>query len=248
MAAAVLALILPPVVIHFRGGGVAQAVLPAAPPVSAQEQAQAQAQAPLHAMARHAAFHAQHPSSDVRHMADWVLTSQDNGTMFFVIVDKKQAKVFLFDPQGGVIAATPALLGAAHGDDTAPGVGDKPMNLVLAEEKTTPAGRFVAQLGSSSTRHEDVVWVDYDAAVSMHRVLKVPERLKSLASPSPDDNRMSFGCINLPDAFYENALLPAVQFAGAVIYILPETRSLRQTFAAYYDVDAAVKLAKLAQH
>jgi hypothetical protein len=129
-----------------------------------------------------------------------------------------------------------------------PGVGNKPMNMVLEEEKTTPAGRFVAQLGTSSTRHEDVVWVDYDAAVSMHRVLKLPERLHSLATPTPDDNRMSFGCINLPDAFYENALLPAVQFAGAVVYILPETRGLHETFAAYYDVDAPVRLAKLAQH
>jgi hypothetical protein len=233
LGAATLALVLPPAVVHFSGGGVAEA-LP-------------QADVP-HAVTRHAAFRAERPSSDVRRMADWVITSQDNGSMFFVIVDKKQAKVFLFDPQGSLMAAAPALLGSARGDDTVPGIGSKPMDLVLPEEKTTPAGRFVAELGASSSRKEDVVWVDYDAAVSMHRILKLPERLKGIASPSPEDKRMSFGCINLPDAFYENVLLPAVQFAGAVIYVLPETRSLRQTFAAYYEVDAPVKLAKLAQH
>ena len=90
-----------------------------------------------------------------------------------------------------------------------------------------------------STRGEDVVWVDYDAAVSMHRVLKVKERLESLASPTKADNRMSFGCINLPPRFYEEVLRPAVDAGGAVIYVLPETRPLRDTFASFYDVTAA---------
>jgi hypothetical protein len=96
----------------------------------------------------------------------------------------------------------------------------------------------------NSTRGEDVVWVDYDAAVSMHRVLKVPERLKSLASPTKDDNRMSFGCINLPAEFYENVLRPTVDHTGAVIYILPETRPLAATFASYYDVDTPMDVAQ----
>ncbi|GAB2589984.1 hypothetical protein GCM10027034_23080 [Ramlibacter solisilvae] len=215
-------LVLPPAAVHFPSGGLAEAVPHPA---------------------RHAAFGRESVSPDVRRMANWVITSRDNGPKSFVIVDKKQARVFLFDPGGNLKAAAPALLGSAHGDYTVPGIGNKPIELVLPEEKTTPAGRFVAELGKSSSRNEDVVWVDYESAVSMHRVIKVPERLKSLASPTPDDNRMSFGCINLPDAFYEKALRPAVQ-RGAVIYVLPETRSLRETFAAYYDVDAPVKLAQ----
>ena len=223
LGTAALALLLPPAVVHFAGGGLAVAL----PQV----------------VARHASFAAEQASPDVRHFANWVITTRDNGPMSFVIVDKKQAKVFLFEPNGRIKAAAPALLGAARGDDTVPGIGNKPIDAVLPEEKTTPAGRFVARLGASSTRGEDVVWVDYEAAVSMHRVLKVPERLAALASPTPNDNRMSFGCINLPDAFYEKALRPAAR-AGAVIYILPETRSLRETFTAYYDVDAPVKLAQ----
>jgi len=223
LGAAVLTLILPPAMMHFGGSGLAVAL----PRV----------------MARHASFGKEAASPDVRHMADWVITSRDNGPMSFVIVDKKQAKVFLFDPVGRMKASAPALLGAARGDDTVPGIGNKPINLVLPEEKTTPAGRFVARMGMSSTRGEDVVWVDYDAAVSMHRVLKLPERLKGLKSPRPDDKRMSFGCINLPDAFYENSLRPSVR-GGAVIYILPETRSLRETFKASFHVPAPLKFAQ----
>jgi hypothetical protein len=75
-------------------------------------------------------------------------------------------------------------------------------------------------------------------------VLKVPERLKSLASTSIADNRMSFGCINLPPRFYEKVLRPAVDHGGAVIYVLPETRPLQETFASFYNVDATVKLAQ----
>jgi hypothetical protein len=183
-------------------------------------------------------------SPEVRQMANWVVQTADNQSKSFVIVDKKEARVYVFNPQGRLQADAPALLGQAHGDDTVPGVGDKPVADVRPEERTTPAGRFVAELGSSSSRGEDVVWVDYNAAVSMHRVLNVPARLKALASPTKDDNRMSYGCINLPPSFYEGALRPAVQRTGAVIYVLPETRSLQEQFAAFYDVTSPVKLAQ----
>jgi hypothetical protein len=195
------------------------------------------------AVVRTANFGSEHPSADARRMANWVAASGDNQRRSFVIVDKKDAQVYVFDPQARLKATAPALLGEAIGDDSAPGIGDKPLAQVLPEEKTTPAGRFIAEVGQS-TRGEDVVWVDYNLAVSMHRVLKVPERLKSLASPTKDDNRMSFGCINLPPEFYENVLRPTVDHGGAVIYVLPETRPLAAQFASFRDVNAPVDVAQ----
>ena len=188
-------------------------------------------------------FRGNQPSRDARQMANWILSSGDSKNMSFVIVDKKDAKVYVFDARGRLKDAAPALLGEAVGDDTVPGIGDKPISQVLPQEKTTPAGRFVAEVGMS-TRGEDVVWVDYDAAVSMHRVLKVKERLQSLASPTNADNRMSYGCINLPPQFYEQVLRPAVDAGGAVIYVLPETRPLRDVFASFQDVETSLKLAQ----
>jgi hypothetical protein len=245
LGAALLMLVLPPGC-HFSSRlqgdpppqGVSQAVPKAAPPV-----AQKIAPVPRTGAVRLAQFGKQVPSKEVRQMANWVLTSGDNQNKSIVIVDKKAARVYVLDPKGQLQAAAPALLGSAIGDDTVPGIGDKPLAQVLPEEKTTPAGRFIAEVGQSSSRGEDVVWVDYDAAVSMHRVLKVPERLKSIASKTAADNRMSFGCINLPKAFYEKVLRPAAD-RGAVIYVLPETRELRQTFASFYDVQAPVKVAQ----
>ena len=152
-----------------------------------------------------------------------------------MVVDKKNAKAFVFDPRGTLQGAAPVLLGSAIGDHTVPGVGDKPLSQVRPEERTTPAGRFIAEMGVNS-HGEDVVWVDYDAAVSMHRVrpnVKAERRLERLASKTPADNRISFGCINLPVRFYEDVLRPAVRSTGAVIYVLPETQPAAALFGAH---------------
>ncbi len=198
-----------------------------------------QAPKPAPHQPKFASFGAEHPSDDVRHVADWSIDSGDAGGRSIVIVDKHEARVWLFDPQGTLVAQTPALLGAAHGDDPVPGIGEKPLSEILPEEKTTPAGRFIAEHGVNS-HGEDIVWVSYDLAVSMHRVrptVKSERRLERLASPTSEDNRISFGCINLPVAFYEESLLPAVRGTGATIYVLPETRSAQQQFGSY-DVSA----------
>jgi hypothetical protein len=184
-------------------------------------------------------------SPDARQVANWAFYTADHGSHAVVVVDKTQARVFVFAPDGRLQGATPALLGSAHGDHTVPGVGDKPLSQVLPEERTTPAGRFVAQRGMN-LQGEDVVWVDYDAAVSMHRVrptVKAERRLERLASPTPDDNRISFGCINLPKAFYEQVLSPAVSGTGAVIYVLPETRRAAHVFGSY-DVPDTTAMAQ----
>lgn len=184
---------------------------------------------------RVAHFGGEAASPDVRHIAHWAVHSADHGPRGMVVVDKRNAKVFVFGPDGVLRGAAPALLGSAIGDHTVAGVGDKPLAQVRPEERTTPAGRFVAEMGRN-TQGEDVVWVDYDAAVSMHRVrphVKSERRLERLATQTAADNRISFGCINLPVRFYENVLSPLVRSAGAVVYVLPETRSAATLFGAY---------------
>jgi hypothetical protein len=161
-----------------------------------------------------------------------VLSENDHGGRPFIIVDKQAAEVRVYSAQGKPVASVAALLGAARGDDTAPGVADKPFAAFRAEEKTTPAGRFVAELGKN-LGDEDVVWVDYEAAISMHRVRATSakeRRLQRLASSSPADNRISFGCINVPKRFFDDVLLPMFRRSTAVIYVMPETRSIEATF------------------
>jgi hypothetical protein len=53
-------------------------------------------------------------------VADWVVDSRDHKKMSFVIVDKKDAKVYVFNPSGQLKDASAALLGSAPGDDSVP--------------------------------------------------------------------------------------------------------------------------------
>ncbi len=171
-------------------------------------------------------------SPAARSVAIWVAETQDHGRQSFVIIDKREAMLYVFDAQARMRGSSPVLLGAASGDDTAPGIGDRPLSLVLPLEKTTPAGRFVAEHGKNN-QGEEIVWVDYDAAVSMHRVrpaVAAERRLQRLASKTASDNRISFGCINVPKAFYETQLSPAMATRRSVVYILPEQKSLEEVF------------------
>jgi len=70
--------------------------------------------------AKMANFKQEHASQETRYVADWVVNSGDNNSMPFVIVDKKNAKVFVFYADGQLRGATPALLGLAKGDDPPP--------------------------------------------------------------------------------------------------------------------------------
>jgi len=66
--------------------------------------------------------------------------------------------------------AAAALLGLALGDASIPGIGDRALSSIRPEERTTPAGRFVAALDRNS-HGKGILWVDYDSAVSLHPVL-----------------------------------------------------------------------------
>lgn len=173
-------------------------------------------------------------SPDARQALEHVLAVQDNAGRPFIVIDKRKARLWAFDPQGQVTGTTPVLLGLARGDDTVPGVGNKPLAAVRPAERTTPAGRFVAERGRNA-KGEDVMWIDYDAAVSMHRVRDVhpwERRLNRLKTPGVADNRISYGCVNVPTAFYNEVLVPLLGQDRPVVYLLPETRPALTIFTS----------------
>ncbi|MEJ5991107.1 hypothetical protein WG902_13985 [Ramlibacter sp. PS3R-8] len=238
IGAVLLVLIVPPLRMYQ-----AAKAPPQPPPAVTQAPAapRARVEAPVEPSLRMANFAGERPSAAARHVANWAVFTSNHGRHAFVIVDKKDARVYVFAPDGKLKESAPALLGAARGDDSFPGIGDKPLNQVRPEEKTTPAGRFIAEPGRN-TNNEDIVWVDYDAAVSMHRIrpnVAAERRLERLASRVVEDNRISFGCINLPVTFYEEVLSPAVQKYGAVVYVLPDVKTPQQVFGSFDVRDPA---------
>lgn len=171
-------------------------------------------------------------------MADWIVDSQDNRHAPFAILDKREARVFAFDAAGRLVDSSPALLGATVGDETVPGIGERPLAQVRLEERTTPAGRFETEPGRNASG-EQVIWLDYDAAVSMHRVRlgnAKEQRLVRLASPDPAVRRISYGCVNLPVRFFDTVIWPAFGSRRGVVYVLPETRPVQAVFPALAPV------------
>jgi hypothetical protein len=190
---------------------------------------------------RRANFGREPASSEALHVADWVVDSGDNQGMPFMIVDKVNAKVMMFDTNGQLQGAAPALLGLARGDDSTPGIGERKISTIRPEERTTPAGRFVASLDRDA-RGEEFLWVDYSTAISLHRVVKgkpAERRAERLRSAAATDNRISYGCINVPLKFYEKVVSPAFTGTNGIVYVLPETRSAREVFGSYDAGDAA---------
>ena len=172
------------------------------------------------------------PSKDAQSVAQWVIASSDNKGLPFAIVDKKSARLFIFEPGGRVIGATPVLLGFAPGDQSLPGVGDKDPSLLKPFEQTTPAGRFNSEPGRNHTG-EAIVWFDYDAALAIHRLRPGKahaSRVRRLASEAPSDRRASLGCVVVPAAFYESVVGPTLGRERGVVYVLPETRTLSEVF------------------
>jgi hypothetical protein len=102
--AALAALVLPPAVVMIRGA--TAATVPAAPLTADFGDTEASAQA--------------------RRLAGWIARSRDNAGAQFIIIDKKRTEILIFDPNARLVAASPVLIGAAVGDDSAPGVGQRP--------------------------------------------------------------------------------------------------------------------------
>lgn len=168
-------------------------------------------------------------------VANWVIASGDNGDLPFMVIDKIAAAVFVFDGHGQALGATPALFGITPGDDSAPGVGDRELSDIPPEDRTTPAGRFVSRFGIAAGNRK-VLWVDYVTAISLHPVIttnKKERRVQRLNSPSPEDNRITFGCINVPARFYAGVVVPNFKEGVGVVYILPEIKTLQEAFPAY---------------
>jgi hypothetical protein len=169
-------------------------------------------------------FRGEPASPEARAMARAAFERADAKGLPFAVVDKKAAKLFVFLADGRLAGAAPALLGLARGDRVAPGVGDMVATGIPADLRTTPAGRYDSQPGPN-LKGETVIWVDYDAAFAIHRLRPSPaheRRAERLASPSPDDNRISLGCVVVAGEFFDRVVAPVLGHGAGVVYVLPE--------------------------
>ncbi|KAB7632311.1 hypothetical protein [Stenotrophomonas rhizophila] len=184
----------------------------------------------------------QEVSNTVIELAGWVVATKDSQGYPFAIMDKAAAQVLVFDGEGRLRGAASGLFGSATGDHTAPGIAGLALREIPGRDRTTPAGRFVGGYGPSIDAGR-VLWVDYESAVSIHpTAMGVPaeRRVERLASPSPDDNRVTHGCINVSPGFYEQVIQTTFQ-RGGVFYVLPDKASIAETFPEFAKSRAATQ-------
>jgi hypothetical protein len=151
----------------------------------------------------------------------------------FAIVDKRDARLYLFDAAGHLAGATSVLLGLTPGDTAIADIAQRSPASLAPHERSTPAGRFDTQPGHND-KGEAIVWIDYAASLAIHRLRPAPmteRRGARLASATPDDNRITLGCIVVPVAFYEAVVEPLLGRQRGVVYVLPEDGPVQAMFA-----------------
>lgn len=172
---------------------------------------------------------------DARVLAKWVKSSGDHAGLPYALVDKREARIYVFHADGRLAGTSAALIGETPGDHTVEGVGARAQTgSVRRDERTTPAGRFVSEPGRN-LKGEHVVWADYASAFAIHRLRpggSYKMRAMSLESPTPGDNRQSLGCVVVPVAFYTKVVEPVLGRSRSVVYVMPETRRAGEWFRA----------------
>jgi hypothetical protein len=170
-------------------------------------------------------------SPEVQSVARWVGDTHNNAGMPYLMVDKANALTYVFNPLGQLVATAPVLLGMGKGDRMLV-PNSAPMSAIPPQKRITPAGRYVSRLALDSHGKEILV-IDYDASLSLHPIVKgtpAERRAQRMASPTSEDNRVSFGCINVPVAFYSTVVSPTFTNRMGVVYILPETSPAGELF------------------
>ena len=101
---------------------------------------------PIEAQPEAPIFGSEAGSPEVLRMADWIAASSDNRGLPYMIVDKRDAKVFLLDARSRCSEPAPALLGLGQGDDSVP-ASDVAARTNRAQRTHHPAGRFEVVAG-----------------------------------------------------------------------------------------------------
>ena len=164
--------------------------------------------------------------------AAWVVRTNDHGGAPFLVIDKVDAMALAYDRDGRLMARSPVLLGLARGDVAPSDIGHRPLAAIGPADRITPAGRFEASQGLNLAGRK-VLWIDYEGALSLHPVITTSasdRRRERLASATASDNRISYGCINVPPEFYAGVIAPLFTTNIGIVYILPDTRSITDVF------------------
>lgn len=174
-------------------------------------------------------------SFDAAKTAQWVLDTGDSDGYPFIVTDKVGATMYFFDKNGVLLRKSPVLVGKNVGDfigHTDAGRVTPSGRFEIAPETDATYGNVFSVMGTDMIDSESGDLVE----VAIHRLsLHDPSenRPKRIATATPLDNRISWGCMNLDNKVMDWAVNKYP--LGGVIYILPETADGRSAFAPFNE-------------
>ena len=153
---------------------------------------------------------------------------------WFMVADKPNGMLHIFKEDGSHALSDPTLYGKDRGDVLAA------VSSLEGGPKITPAGKFTMKEspaeyagGTSLILMESKDYTGYIAVHAADTSTPSENRLGRLATPSAEDNRISYGCINTKHDTFINQIKPNIsKLDGGMIFILPETQeAAAQMFA-----------------
>jgi len=92
-----------------------------------------------------------------------------------------------------------------------------------------------------------VLWISYKDSIAMHPVITSDwreQRKKRLNSPSPADNRITYGCINVSADFYDNHIKPLFANSAGIAYVLPESKQVAEVIPGFEPILGSIPQAR----
>ncbi len=174
----------------------------------------------------------------------------------FIIADKPYGMIYIFNQLGQWVTRFPALYGRKEGDDIPLDAQGKLPDQLTENEEISPAGIFVlseiyynphnkTDLLDIGEDYDEDGYADSENGTALHPLFlekpwqNRPERLKS---KTPEDNKISKGCINVSEEAFERWIRPCFADGGLIattpdnqenldIYIPPYTSDVKNMIA-----------------
>jgi len=146
----------------------------------------------------------------------------------YILIDKGNATGYVIGADHHIQAKFPVLLGRVRGDQ--PNSVNVMLDSLDSPGATTPAGMFRLSRARLTERdikeyNDNIFRLEGPGAGgnSIHETWQgeLSSREQALATPTPEDNRISSGCVNISRAVFEAQVkrLPS----GTIVWITPET-------------------------
>jgi len=147
----------------------------------------------------------------------------------FIVADKPNGMMHVFKADGSMLVQDSALYGKDIGDV------ESKVSSLQGGAKITPAGKFTL-VASQDDSYAGGITLDLaetasegNGVIAIHAAyLGDPKenRLGRLASPSAQDNRISYGCVNTTHDTFLKSILPNIDtLNGGMIFVLPDAQT-----------------------